>query len=181
MKLAKFSAKLVANFRQSLEGDFRASFAGENGQKNLPPKLHRKFHHQTSLRGSGLGRTPRGRATTPEDFSLLVAFLLVTFSLLFRGFFVAFSWLFRGPLLSRKTVFGPFSLLFGGFFVAFSWLFRGPRFGPILRVLALEQSSDLRRVLRRVLETAFEKVPRRVLRRCLAVWFTRRKGDEKGS
>ena len=42
-----------------------------------------------------------------------------------------FSWLFRGPLLSRKTVFGPFSLLF-----------RGPRFGQILRVLALEQSSD---------------------------------------
>ena len=54
-----------------------------------------------------------------------------------------FSWLFRGPLLSRKTVFGPFSLLFRGFFrgffVAFSW----PRFGQILRVLALEQSSDL--------------------------------------
>ena len=57
-----------------------------------------------------------------EDFSLLVAFLLVTF-----------SWLFRGPLLSRKTVFGPFSLLF-----------RGPRFGQILRVLALEQSSEVR-------------------------------------
>ena len=41
-----------------------------------------------------------------EDFSLLVAFLLVTF-----------SWLFRGPLLSRKKVLGPFS-----------WLFRGPLF-----------------------------------------------------
>ena len=53
-------------------------------------------------------------------------------------FFVAFSWFFRGPLLSRKTVFGPFSLLFRGFFVAFSW----PCFGQILRVLALEQSSD---------------------------------------
>ena len=66
-----------------------------------------------------------------EDFSLLVAFLLVTF-----------LWLFRGPHLSRKTVFGPFSLLFRGFFVAFSWLFRGPRFGQSLRVLALEQSSD---------------------------------------
>ena len=48
-----------------------------------------------------------------EDFSLLVAFLLVTFSWLFRGFFVAFSWLFRGPC-----------------------------FGQILRVLALEQSSE---------------------------------------
>ena len=46
MKLAKFSAKLVANFRRSLEGDFRASFAGENRQKHFPPKLHRKFHHQ---------------------------------------------------------------------------------------------------------------------------------------
>ena len=49
---------------------------------------------------------------------------------------MVFSWLFRGPLLSRKTVFGAF------FFVAFSWLFRGPRFGQILRVLALEQSSE---------------------------------------
>ena len=28
VKLAKFSAKFVANFRQSLERDFRASFAG---------------------------------------------------------------------------------------------------------------------------------------------------------
>ena len=64
------------------------------------------------------------------------------YSLLFRGFFVVFSWLFRGPLLSRNTVFGPFSWLFRGFFVAFSWLFRGPRFGQILRVLALEQSSE---------------------------------------
>ena len=53
-KLAKFSAKLVANFRRSLEGDFRASFAGGNRQKHFPPKLFRKFHHQTSLRGSGL-------------------------------------------------------------------------------------------------------------------------------
>ena len=52
----KFSAKLVANFRRSLEGDFRASFAGENRQKHFPPKLHRRFHHQTSLRGSGLWR-----------------------------------------------------------------------------------------------------------------------------
>ena len=42
-----------------------------------------------------------------EDFSLLVAFLLVTF-----------SWLFRGPHLLGKTVFGCFSWLFRGFFVA---------------------------------------------------------------
>ena len=56
MKLAKFSAKLAANFRRNLEGDFRASFAGENCQKHFPPRLHRKLHHQTSLRGSGLWR-----------------------------------------------------------------------------------------------------------------------------
>ena len=56
MKLAKFSAKLVANLWQSLAGYFRASFAGENHQKHFPPKLHRKFHHQISLRGSGLRR-----------------------------------------------------------------------------------------------------------------------------
>ena len=39
MKLAKFSAKLVANFRRSLADYFRASFAGENRQKHFPPKL----------------------------------------------------------------------------------------------------------------------------------------------
>ena len=53
-----------------------------------------------------------------EDFSLLVAFLLVTFSWLFRGFFVAF---FVALFCLEKTVFGPFSLLFRVFFVAFSW------------------------------------------------------------
>ena len=63
-----------------------------------------------------------------EDFSLLVAFLLVTFSWLFRGgFFVALFCL-------EKHCLG----LFRGFFV----VFRGPRFGQNLRVLALEQSSD---------------------------------------
>ena len=48
MKLAKFSAKLVANFRRSLEGDFRASFAGEivrstfhqNSTANFTIELH---------------------------------------------------------------------------------------------------------------------------------------------
>ena len=79
---------------------------------------------------------PCWRETKSEDFSLLVWRFYSCY------FFVAFSWLFRGPLLSRKTVFGPFSLLFRGFFVAFPWLFRGPRFGQILRVLALEQSSE---------------------------------------
>ena len=44
----------MANFRRSLEGDFGASFAGANRQRHFPPKLHREFHHQTSLRGSGL-------------------------------------------------------------------------------------------------------------------------------
>ena len=39
----------------------------------------------------------------------------------------------------------------------------------------------LRRVLRRVLEIAFEKVLRRVLRKCLAVGFNGKKGSEKGS
>ena len=33
-----------------------------------------------------------GALRKSEDFSLLVAFLLVTFSWLFRGFFLAFSW-----------------------------------------------------------------------------------------
>ena len=35
---------------------FSSFFAGENRQKHFPPKLHHKFHHQTSLRGSGLWR-----------------------------------------------------------------------------------------------------------------------------
>ena len=72
----------------------------------------------------------------------------VTCGVFTRYFFVAFSCFFRGPLLSRKTVFGPFSLLSRGFFVvffvAFSW---PPRFGQILRVLALEQSSDISQIM----------------------------------
>ena len=44
----------------------------------------------------------------------------------------------------------------------------------------MQQRALLRRVLtRRVLETAFEKVLRRVLRRCLAVGFNGKKGSEK--
>ena len=66
-----------------------------------------------------------------EDFSLLVTFLLVTSSWLFHGFFVAIICL-------EKQCLG----VFRGFFVAFPWLFRGPHFGQILRVLALEKSSD---------------------------------------
>ena len=51
---------------------------------------------------------------------------------------MAFSWLFRGP--HRLGVFRGFFVVF---FVAFPWLFRGPHFGEILRVLALEKSSEL--------------------------------------
>ena len=58
-------------------------------------------------------------------------YLLRFYSLLFRGFFVALFCL-------EKQCLG----LFRYFFVAFSWLFRGPCFGQILRVLALEQSSE---------------------------------------
>ena len=57
---------------------------------------------------------------------------LLAFPWLFRGFFVALFCL-------EKQCLG----LFRGFFVVFSWFFRGPRFGQNLRVLALEQSSDL--------------------------------------
>ena len=35
---------------------FSSFFCRENRQKHFPPKLHRQFHHQTSLRGSGLWR-----------------------------------------------------------------------------------------------------------------------------
>ena len=65
-------------------------------------------------------------AVTQKTFRYLWRF----YSLLFRGFFVALFGL-------EKECSGPFRYLF----VVFSWLFRGPRFGQILRVLALEQSS----------------------------------------
>ena len=45
----------------------------------------------------------------------------------------------------------------------------------------VQQRTLLRRVPRRVLETAFEKVLRRILRRCLVVGFNGGKGSEKGS
>ena len=71
-------------------------------RKSLNLRGHFRGHFRVHSRGHF-----REHFRESEDFSLLVAFLLVTF-----------SWLFRGPLLSRKTVFGPFSLLFRGFFVA---------------------------------------------------------------
>ena len=76
-----------------------------------------------------------------EDFSLLVAFLLVTF-----------SWLFRGPLLSRKTVFGPFSLLFRGFFVA-PVLVKFYAYSPwnsLLKISECELSNGLSRSYREI-------------------------------
>ena len=55
VKLAKFSAKLVANFRRSLEGDFRASFAGENRQnilhQNSTANFTIKLHYEVLGRG----------------------------------------------------------------------------------------------------------------------------------
>ena len=69
--------------------------------------------------------------------------LFVTSDVFTRYFFVAFPWLFRGFFVALFCLEKQCLGLFRGFFVAFSWLFRGPRFGQILRVLALEQSSEL--------------------------------------
>ena len=89
-----------------------------------PPKIHWTYFGKNPFlvgapfRRGGSEKTPEYDLGLSEDFSLLVAFLLVTFSWLFRDFSVAFPWLFRGPLLSRKKqCLG----LFRGFFVAFSW------------------------------------------------------------
>ena len=50
------------------------------------------------------------------------------------------------------------------------------------RPRVVRQHALLRRVLRRVFETAFRKgVLGRVLRRCLAAGFNERKGSEEGS
>ena len=92
-----------------------------------------RVHSESSCFGRG-EKTP----TPKTRFSIWTLLSQKTFRYLWRFYsllFVAFSWLFRGPLLSIKQCSG----LFRYFFVA---LFRGPRFGQILRVLALEQSSD---------------------------------------
>ena len=89
-----------------------------------------KFRRVTIRGRTTLREALRGSLPLSEDFSLLLAFSLVTFSWLFRGFFVALFCLERQCL---------------GLFRGFSWLFR---FGQDLRVLALEQSSDSQRVLR---------------------------------
>ena len=70
--------------------------------------------------------------------------LFVTCGVFTRYFFVAFSWFFRGFFVALFCLEKQCSGLFRYFFVVFSWLFRGPRFGQILRVLALEQSSEFR-------------------------------------
>ena len=91
VKLAKFSAKLVANFRRSLEGVFWASFAGENRQKHFPPKLHRRFHHQTSLRGSGLWRALLFLNGTGQMGSYVngVGWILTDFNRILTGFYLS--------------------------------------------------------------------------------------------
>ena len=61
--LSYFQSEVGEAFRGEIGGELPAklgrrfssfSFAGKNRQKHFPPKLHHKFHHQTSLRGSGL-------------------------------------------------------------------------------------------------------------------------------
>ena len=128
----------------SENGSFFSGVAKLQGHKHARCKLSKvwsRSYREINRLHSATNEWSRSyRSDNQKTFRYLWRF----YSLLFCGFFVVFSWLFRGPLLSRKTVFGPFSLLFRGFFVAFLWLFRGPRFGQILRVLALEQSSEIK-------------------------------------
>ena len=70
--------------------------------------------------------------------------LFLTGEVFTRYFFVAFPWLFRGFFVTLICLEKQCLGVFRGFFVAFPWLFRGPRFGQILRVLALEKSSESR-------------------------------------
>ena len=48
---------------------FSSFFYWENRQKHFPPKLHRKFHHQTSLRGSGLWRALHVFGSGPDSLA----------------------------------------------------------------------------------------------------------------
>ena len=103
--MANFSAKLVANFRRSLEGDFQASFAGEYRQIHFPPKLHRKFHHQTWC------------VPYPDlPFLAFLEFLVFFLSKEFLAFFSVFPFFprdFRGSLgIKNPLSFGWFSLPF---------------------------------------------------------------------
>ena len=58
----EIGGELLAKFGRR----FSSFFCWENRQKHFPPKLHRKFHHQTSLRGSGLW--PAGNFRQPQPF-----------------------------------------------------------------------------------------------------------------
>ena len=101
------------------------------------------------------------------ELSPFVRRLFGTCGVFTRYFFVAFSWFFRGFFVTLFCLEKQCSGLFRYFFVAFSWLFRGPRFGQILRVLALEQSSD------------FGAPPEELYEKGSSVsWVTKVKGDE---
>ena len=93
------------------------------------------------LRKESLPRQPHIRRlfVTSDVFT---RYFFVAFSWFFRGFSVAFSWPSSAWKNSVWAFFVVFPWFFRGFFVVFSWLFRGPRFGQILRVLALEKSSE---------------------------------------
>ena len=51
----EIAGELLAKFGRRFSSSFCPG-SNRQIQKHFPPKLHRKFHHQTSLRGSGLWR-----------------------------------------------------------------------------------------------------------------------------
>ena len=117
-------------------GIFLESLGGGGSQRQLykKPAVNDSNHGKSGVQIPGSKKTgfeipDFGASYDQKTFRYLWRF----YSLLFRGFFVA---LFS---LEKQC-----SGLFRDFFVVFWWLFRGPRFGQILRVLALEQSSDMR-------------------------------------
>ena len=81
------------------------------------------------------------RCSGKSNFRKIIRRLFVTCDVFARYLSVAFPWLFHGFFVAlvclEKQVFGRFSWLF-------PWLFRGPYFRQILRVLALEKSSEIR-------------------------------------
>ena len=99
--------------------------------------------HTSPLKSRDLDRR-RGIRTQKYGMQTLsfIRRLFVTCDVFIRYFFVTFSWLFRGFFVALICLEKQCLGVFRGFFVVFSWLFRGPHFGQILRVLALEQSSD---------------------------------------
>ena len=100
--------------RESAKADRRRDdFLGHTSARHCTVAQEPNQKPETGTVGSVFPGTER----RSEDFSLLVAFLLVTFSWLFRGFFVALFCL-------EKQCSGLFRYFFVVFFVAFSW----PRF-----------------------------------------------------